>query len=257
MLGMPPASGKPRLRLPKEGPGKAAGTGARAPGWWGSWEPPPGVSAYGGEGVDRAPLAVLLGVGARALWMAGEILGGLGPPQIRAPPLLVGASPARDLRAAHWPPLCGNQPGADGTGDQRPQHPASGPHGGLPGLRELGSARPAPQDDARIRTPLSRRRGPASFGICPPPRHRGPGQRGRRVGSQTPWASDIIFWSRGGGEEERLGGGGGSLEGLGAPGRQEGMGRPWLGPQAWQGEQSGGVSLRPCLGGPRGRFSSP
>lgn len=92
MLGMPPASGKPRLRLPKEGPGKAAGTGARAPGWWGSWEPPPGVSAYGGEGVDRAPLAVLLGVGARALWMAGEIPGGLGPPQIRAPPLLVGAS---------------------------------------------------------------------------------------------------------------------------------------------------------------------
>lgn len=257
MLGMPPASGKPRLRLPKEGPGKAAGTGARAPGWWVSWEPPPGVSAYGGEGVDRAPLAVLLGVGARALWMAGEILGGLGPPQIRAPPLLVGASPARDPRAAHWPPLCGNQPGADGTGDQRPQHPASGPHGGLPGLRELGSARPAPQDDARVRTPLSRRRGLLPSASVPPPppavgQARGEGWSASKLpGPQTSFSGVGVV---GGGA---AGGRGGSLEGLGAPGRQEGMGRPWLGPQARQGEQSGGVSLRPCFGGPRGRFSSP
>lgn len=234
MLGMPPASGKPRLRLPKEGPGKAAGTGARAPGWWGSWEPPPGVSAYGGEGVDRAPLAVLLGVGARALWMAGEILGGLGPPQIRAPPLLVGASPARDLRAAHWPPLCGNQPGADGTGDQRPQHPASGPHGGLPGLRELGSARPAPQDDARIRTPLSRRRGPASFGICPPP----PATAGQARGE--------------GGSARRLPGPQTSFSGVGVVGRRSGWGeggvlwRVWglqEGRRAW-----GGLGLGPRPG---------
>jgi len=64
---------------------KQQGTGARAPGWWVSWELPPGVSAYGGESLDRASLAVLLGVGAEALWTAGGILGGAGPPQLGGP----------------------------------------------------------------------------------------------------------------------------------------------------------------------------
>lgn len=51
--------------------------------------------------------------------------------------------------------------------------------------------------------------------------------------------------------------GGGSLEGLGAPGRQEGMGRAWLGPQAWRGQPSGVCPRDPPLPwGPRGRFSS-
>ena len=39
-------------------------------------------------GLDRALLAVLLRVGAQALWLAGEIPGGLGLPQLGAPPEL-------------------------------------------------------------------------------------------------------------------------------------------------------------------------
>lgn len=101
-----PTLGKPRLRLPEEGPGETEGTGTHAPGWWVSWEPPPpGVSACGGEGLDKLPLAVLLGVGTQALWLAGEVLGGWGPPSLGPHPCSTGASPAHDPRAAHWPPL--------------------------------------------------------------------------------------------------------------------------------------------------------
>lgn len=45
----------------------------------------PGVSACGGEGLDRAPLAVLLGVGAQGLRLAGKVLDGWGLPQLGAP----------------------------------------------------------------------------------------------------------------------------------------------------------------------------
>lgn len=48
---------------------------------------PPGVSACSGEGLDKAPLAVLLGVGAQALWLAGKVLGGSGPPQFGVLPI--------------------------------------------------------------------------------------------------------------------------------------------------------------------------
>lgn len=65
---------------------KQKGSGAHGPGWWVSREPPPGASAYSGEGLFRAPLAVLLGVGAQTLCMAGKILGGAGPPQLGAHP---------------------------------------------------------------------------------------------------------------------------------------------------------------------------
>lgn len=57
-----PTGGKPRLCLPEQGPGQVEETGARALG-----SAPPG--ACGGEGLDKAPLAVLLGVGAQALWV--------------------------------------------------------------------------------------------------------------------------------------------------------------------------------------------
>lgn len=105
MLRMPPPGGNQGSACPRRVPGQQEGLGACAPGWWVSWEPPPGVSAYGGGRLDRAPLAVLLGVGAQALWMAGEILGGAGPPQLR-PPL----------------PPCSAKP---------PQHVARGPPTGL------------------------------------------------------------------------------------------------------------------------------
>lgn len=52
------------------------------------------------------------------------------------------------------------------------------------------------------------------------------------------------------GEEEARG----SLEGLGAPGRQEGTGRSWLGPRAWQGKQSGVSPRGPFLGAPGADF---
>lgn len=49
----------------------------------------PRMSGCGGEGLDRAPLAVLLGVGVQALWLAAKE--GSGWPgssaQLRAPPV--------------------------------------------------------------------------------------------------------------------------------------------------------------------------
>lgn len=59
--------------------------------------------------------------------------------------------------------------------------------------------------------------------LSPPPPCCGPGQRGRLVGSQTPWASDIIFWSRGGGRrsgwgEGRFSGGSGGSRKAGGHG---------------------------------------
>ena len=71
--------------------------GARAAGRWVSWETCAlSTSACGGEGLDRAPLAVLLGAGAQALWSAGKVLGGWGPHPAQLPTTLgsLGASPA-------------------------------------------------------------------------------------------------------------------------------------------------------------------
>ena len=94
MLGMPPLGGNQDLLTQ----GRAEGTSTCASGWWVSWELRPRVSAYGEKGLDRAPLAVLLEVRVQALWMAGEILGGSGPPQLRPLPVLLSASPAHDPR---------------------------------------------------------------------------------------------------------------------------------------------------------------
>lgn len=65
----------------KEGPGKAEGTGAHT---LAAGSPRRQCLRWGGSG--QGPLAVLLGVRAQALWLAGEVLGGAGLPQLRAPP---------------------------------------------------------------------------------------------------------------------------------------------------------------------------
>lgn len=200
---------------------------------------------WGGSG--QGPLGSLAGSRGTGPVDGRRNGGQRGSSPARGPPRLVRAALARDPGATHWPPLCGNQPGADGTRDQRPQHPAPGPHGGLPGPHELSPARPVPQDDTRIRTPLSRRRAPLPSASTP---SGGRGRVGRWVGSEAPWASDIVFRSRTWGGEEAARG---SLEGLGAPGRQEGTGRPWLGGSRPGRGSNQGVSQRPLLGG---RFSS-
>lgn len=73
------------------------------------------------------------------------------------------------------------------------------------------------------------------------------GEAGREGGSaeKLPWPWTSFSGVRVGEEERAC-----SLEGLGAPGRQEkGMGRPWLGSQAWRGQPSGGRLLEtPPLG---------
>lgn len=76
---------------------------------------------WGGSG--QGTLAVLLGVRAQALWLAGEVLGGTGPPQLPAPPMLVGASPAHEPRAPTGLHSVGTSPELMDRG-QQPQYPA-------------------------------------------------------------------------------------------------------------------------------------
>lgn len=108
------------------------------------------------------------------------------------------------------------------------------PHRGLPRLHELSPAQPAPQGNMRIGTPVSCRRCRLTSVSAP---GCGQGRVRRQVSSSAPWASDIIFWSGGGGST------GGSLEVLG----REDTGRPWPGPQAWRSQQLG-VPEAPSLG---------
>lgn len=144
------------------------------------------------EGLHRAPLAVLLGGGARPVRGRGAPRRPQSPPA-RRPPRSAAASPARVPRAARWPPL-GEPAPADGARDQQPQHPAPLPHGGRPRLHELSPTWPAPQKDMQIGTPVSCRRCQLTSVSAP---SCGRSQVRRWVRSQAPWASGIIFWSGG------------------------------------------------------------
>lgn len=81
---------------------------------------PPRVSAHGGEGLDRAPLAVLLGVGVQALWLAakeGSRWPG-SPAQLRAPPVFPQSLTSTGLEGR---PLASTLQGpAQSQWDQRP-----------------------------------------------------------------------------------------------------------------------------------------
>lgn len=101
---------------------------------------PPGVSTCGGEGLDKAPLAVLLGVGAQALWLAGKVLGGSGPPQFGVPHVLHGNLMDRPLAST-----LGTSPELmePETSNHSIQLPAL--TGGLPRLHELSPTRHAPK----------------------------------------------------------------------------------------------------------------
>ena len=98
MLGIPPALGKTEALPAPGGSGESRWDRSCCPrlvGLLGATSPPPRMSACGGEGLDRAPLAVLLGVGVQALWLAAKE--GSGWP--RSPPAqgpTLRASPAQD-----------------------------------------------------------------------------------------------------------------------------------------------------------------
>lgn len=156
---------------------------------------PPGVSTCGGEGLDKAPLAVLLGVGAQALWLAGKVLGGSGPPQFGVPHVL--HCNLMDHPLASTP---GTSPELmePETSNHSIQLPAL--TGGLPRLHELSPTRHAPYDDMQMGTPVSYRRHQLTSGSAPSCGH----DRVRRwVSTEAPWASDRIFWS--GGRERKWG----------------------------------------------------
>lgn len=168
------------------------------------------------------------------------------PPQLRAHPCSIRASAAHDPRATHWPPLCGNQPRADGTRDQRPQCSAPHPHRGLPRFHELSPAQPAPKM-TRESVPQYLVGGAASFSVCP--------QLWARWDEKVSQFTSSLglrhrFLGQGWGEEAR-----GSLEGLGALERQ----RAWEA-LAWvlglAGSATQGISQRFLLWGPWGRLSS-
>lgn len=78
---------KPRLRQPGEGPGEKERGQELVLQAGGSPGDPlsPGLGACDGDGLDRALLAVWLGVRAQALWLAGKVLGGRGSLQLRPP----------------------------------------------------------------------------------------------------------------------------------------------------------------------------
>lgn len=158
MLGMPPLGGNQGSAGPSRVQGQQEGTGARAPGWWVSWEPPPGVSAYGGEGLAGPPWQSCWESGHRPcgwqakFWVA-RVLPSSGPhPGLSEPPQHMTQGPPTGLHSAGTSPELMEPETSDHD------RPAPGPHGGLPRLHELSPAWPVPQDDTRIRTPLSRRR---------------------------------------------------------------------------------------------------
>lgn len=173
-------------------------------------------------------------------WVAGGPSSS-GPP----PPCSLRASPARDERAAHWPPLCRNQPGADGTRDQRPVPRAPILTRTLPGSVTSAPRSPPPQMTQE------------SVPQCPGEGARSLWQMTRWVSSQAPWTADSVSWGGGGGGGE----GGGRRPGellRRVWGLREGRrARGGLG----LGLGAGGVSHRerlldtPSLGA-RGRFSS-
>ena len=212
---------------------KADGIGAVAPGWWVSWEPPPTPQderlRWGGSG--QGPLGSLAGsrgtgpvVGSQGRFWVAEV------PPAQGPTLR--ASPAQDSRAAHWPPLCRDQPRADGTRDQMGSR-APALMRAFPGSMNLALLSQPPK--------LTQESVPQCPGGTSFLRRLllAVGEAGREGGSaeKLPWPWTSFSGVRVG--EERAC----SLEGLGAPGRQEkGMGRPWLGSQAWWGQPSGGVS---------------
>lgn len=205
----------------KEGPGKAERTGAHT---LAAGSPRRQCLRWGGYG--QGPLGSLVGSRGTSPVVGGRGSGGRGSSPAQGPtPSSAGASPACVARAAHWPPL--REP-ALSRWNQRPTTtvPSLPPHRGLPGLHELSPAQPAPQDNMRTGTPVSRRRCQLTSASAP---GRGQGRGRRRVSAPAPWASDIVFRSGGGGARA----GGCSLETLG----REDMGRPWPGPGP------GGVSI--------------
>lgn len=108
--------------MPKEGPGTARGVGSLCPRLVGFLGTTPRSECLRRGASGQGPLGSL--AGSRG---AGPVDGrrnsgwrGSSPAQASPPAVLGKASPACGPRAAHWPPLGGNQPGADGTRDQRP-----------------------------------------------------------------------------------------------------------------------------------------
>lgn len=139
--------GKPGLRLPEQGAGKAEGMGACAPRWWVFWEPRralpvslPGELVVGGSG--QGPAGSLAGS-----WGTGPVLGRQGPgwlgrPRLSAPPELC------------WSLICTCSEGrplasTPGTSPEL-MEPETSNHSiqlaTLPRLHELSPTWPAPQN---------------------------------------------------------------------------------------------------------------
>lgn len=209
---------------------------------------PPGLSARGGEGLERPLWQSYWELGHMPCGWQARFWGTGVPLQLRAPPELPWS--LTSTRPEGCPLASTLQEPAQSQWNQRPV---------TTGARTptLTRAFQGPMNSALLSQPPKMTRElvlPVSCRRCQLPLASAPGRgRGRRrrwVSSRAPWASDIIFWGAGGGRRR----GGGSLEGLGAPGRQEGTGRAWLGPQAWRGQPSGACPRDPFLGGPGADF---
>ena len=107
--------------------------------------PPPGTERLWWGGSGQAPLAALLGVGAQALWLAGQVLGDWGPPPAQGPtraPLEPHQHMTRGWPTGLYSAGTSPEPMEPETSDHRGQNPY--PHKGLPGPHELSPAQPAP-----------------------------------------------------------------------------------------------------------------
>lgn len=184
MLGMSPLGGTEALPAQE---GKAEGVGACAPGWGGvSREPPPpGLSACDG---------VWTGPPWQSCWESGHRPCGWQARWLAFPP-----STQVPTRAPSEPRQHRTRGPPTGLHSAGTREPETSDHSvvsrGPTGLRELSPAQPAPQDDTRIGTLVSCRRRQLPSASAP---SCGQGWMGRWVSSQAPWASDIIFWGRGG-----------------------------------------------------------
>lgn len=146
---------------------------------------PPGVSTCGGEGLDKAPLAVLLGVGAQALWLAGKVLGGSSPPQFGVPHVLHGSLMDRPLASTLGTSPELMEPETSNHSIQLPALMGAFPaslNSALLGMPPMMTCKWVPQ--CLI--------GGTSLLRCGHDRVR------RWVSAQAPWASDRIVWSGGG-----------------------------------------------------------
>lgn len=234
MLGMPPLGENRGSASPRRVQGKQTGQELlpQAGGSPGNHLPTPQDERLWWGGSGQGPLGSL--AGSRG---TGPVVGSQGRFWVAEVPPSSGPHPqSLTSTGLESRPLASTLQGpAQSQWVQRPDGVQSpSPHEGLPRLYELGPAQPAPKMTRESVPQCPRgtsflRRLPSAVG-----------EAGREGGSvdKLPWPWTSFSRLRVGEEERAY-----SLEGLGAPGRQEeGMGRPWLGSQAWRGQPSGGVS---------------